>query len=232
MLTANDFIGVRAALITELGNDANRAVVLTRIFYRADERWREAIERDGHWWWRVRQHTLAEETGLSTKQVERCLKWLIAEGYLMMAVHHEQGAYDQTRSYRVILDIPESGDDIPESGNVHLPESGNVPLLQTEKTLKLVDGNKTEAEIDQVFGMFWDLYPRHIAKAKARSSFIAALKKVSADAVIQGAAAYRKHVGDGDPQFIAHPATWLNQERWDDDYGPVAGTGRAAMRRL
>lgn len=232
LLTANDFIGVRAALITELGNDANRAVVLTRIFYRADERWREAHEGDGHWWWRATYGTLSAETGLSEQQVRRCVRWLIEEGHIEAAEFRRDGITDRTLSYRVITDLSESTDDVSESTDQGLSESTGLPSYQTEKKIKLVDGERTKAEIDHVFGLFWEAYPRHIAKAKARTAFEAALKKVRANVVLEGAKAYRRHVGDSDPKYIAHPTTWLNAERWDDDYGPVPGTGRDAIRRL
>jgi hypothetical protein len=28
---------------------------------------------------------------------------------------------------------------------------------------------------------------------------------------------YAKSVEGSDPKFVAHPATWLNGERWDDE---------------
>ena len=36
---------------------------------------------------------------------------------------------------------------------------------------------------------------------------------------------------ESDPKFIAHPATWLNGERWADEV-KVEGSGRDAIRRL
>ena len=35
-----------------------------------------------------------------------------------------------------------------------------------------------------------------------------------------------------DPKFVLHPTTWLNGEHWADEHGPVAGTGRDAIRDL
>jgi hypothetical protein len=137
LLTATDFIGVRASLVAALGGDAMKAVVLTRIYYRADARWREAHEVEpGEWWWRASYQTIAEETGLSAKQVERSVKSLVDSGWLLAEAFHLEGRYDQTRSYRLPISgdkLPDSGDDIPNPGNVESPDSGNVPLLQTEK---------------------------------------------------------------------------------------------------
>jgi len=231
LLTAKDFIGVRAGLIAELGRDANRAVVLTRIHFRSDERWREALERDGAWWWRATYQTIADETGLSVKQVERCLKWLADEDYLVVASHRVEGPYDQTRSYRVNVDSAESGDHSPESGDVDSPESGDVPSIKTFKTL---DGPKTNAEIDGAFDIWWQNVPKKAGKLDARKAYAKALTKATARTLFDGMRSYKALVvRDGrDPRFILNPATWLNGGHWEDDHGPVAGTGRDSIRSL
>lgn len=246
LLTAKDFIGVRAALIRELGGDANRAVVLTRIFYRASEDFRGAIERDGLYWWRATREEIAEETGLSPDQIKRIMTWLVDQGYVESVAHHLEGKWDQTRSLRVPVDQADSTHaraDSPDIGadshrwiGAESPdpigaESPNPPI-KTPKTVKTLDGPKTSSEIDHAFGIFWEIYPRHIAKAKARIAFEKAVQKERAAVIVEGARAYRRSVGDSDPKFIAHPTTWLNAERWTDELGPVAGTGRDSIRSL
>lgn len=232
LLTATDFIGVRAALVRELGGDGNRALVLTRIYFRADQRWREAHDADGAWWWRASYGTIAAETGLSIDQARRCVTWLVAHGYLLAAKHHIEGPYDQTQSLRVYL--LESPDDAADSPDVDAADSPDVPSMQTEKTVSVKDGRRTDAEIDHVFGLFWKIYPKHTARAEARKKFTAALKKERASIILDGARSYAALVktDQRDPRFVLHPTTWLNQERWSDDHGPVAGTGRDSIRSL
>lgn len=81
---------------------------------------------------------------------------------------------------------------------------------------------KKETAADAAFIEFWEIYPRRAQKAKARKAFTEALKKVPRETILTGAARYRD-----DPnrkaEFTAHPATWLNQERWDDDPEPAPG---------
>lgn len=246
LLTAKDFIGVRAGLIRELGGDANRAVVLTRIYFRASEDYREAVEVDGLYWWRATREQIAEETGLSTDQVKRIVTWLVAEGHVTSIAHHLEGKWDQTRSLRVTGDevespdrraeSPDTGADSPrsigaESGDV-IGADPHFPPIKTQKTYKTLDGPKTTEEIDHAFDVFWAIYPKHVARAKAREAFGKSLTKARANEIIEGARGYRRSVGDSDPKFIAHPTTWLNQERWTDDHGPVAGTGRDSIRSL
>jgi hypothetical protein len=72
------------------------------------------------------------------------------------------------------------------------------------------------------FEQFWQIYPRHEVKVKARQVF----ERINPDddtlkAMLQwiGQAKYSKQWQS--PHFIPHPATWLNQRRWEDDVPPL-----------
>ncbi len=161
LLTQTDFIGVRAALVSLLGNDANRALVLTRIFYRADPRWREAHEADGFWWWRASRETIAQETGLTANQVQRILKWLDDNGFIESVAFQMGGRWDQTRSLRVVLHRAICHDDPAESQNEHSAESQNAPI-QTEEEVKRKRERETELSPD------WEPTPEHADLASRR----------------------------------------------------------------
>lgn len=70
------------------------------------------------------------------------------------------------------------------------------------------------------FDRFWEAYPRKVGKGAARKSFERSLAKLAHHAeplaVLLAAVARARQAWD-DPEFIPHPATWLNQERWDDE---------------
>lgn len=67
------------------------------------------------------------------------------------------------------------------------------------------------------FEAWWKLYPRKVGKGQARKAYTSALKKADADTLADSAEAYGQKVIGTDPRFIAHPATWLNGERWLDE---------------
>lgn len=82
----------------------------------------------------------------------------------------------------------------------------------------------TEAKADseaikKAFEEFWILYPRKVAKPKAFDAFGKAIKKARLETILVAvragikSEAWRKDGG----QFIPHPTTWLNQERWADE---------------
>ena len=72
---------------------------------------------------------------------------------------------------------------------------------------------------------FWPAYPRKVAKASAAKAFA---KINPDDALLERMfAALAVHVASeqwrrDDGRFIPHPATWLNQRRWEDDAEPAA----------
>lgn len=76
------------------------------------------------------------------------------------------------------------------------------------------------------FDDFWGLYPKKSGKGAARTAFTKALKKTDASTIADAVKAHtqtdqwQKHSG----KFIPNPATWLNQERWDDEIEGVSSS--------
>lgn len=79
---------------------------------------------------------------------------------------------------------------------------------------------KRSDEYDSLFDRFWKSYPRKVAKENARKAF-AKLKPNDEllNAMLSAIEKQKKSeqwTKDGG-QFIPHPATWLNQHRWEDE---------------
>lgn len=75
-----------------------------------------------------------------------------------------------------------------------------------------------QAELEDVFEKFWEIYPKRVEKLAAKKALSAALKRASAREILAGVARYAT-----DPnlptakQYIPHPSTWLNGGRWEDE---------------
>ena len=73
-----------------------------------------------------------------------------------------------------------------------------------------------EAEnlIDAGFDEFWQLYPRHVARKVAKTKWqkLGKRKKKAALEHLR-----RKPFAAVDAQYIPHPSTYINQERWEDE---------------
>lgn len=84
--------------------------------------------------------------------------------------------------------------------------------------------------IDAAFDAWWTIYPRRVGKPKARTAFKAAAKKAKGtDALFDGLAPWVAYWDDrGEPEFVPHPTTWLNGERWNDQ-PPASSTGKVKI---
>lgn len=81
------------------------------------------------------------------------------------------------------------------------------------------------------FVEFWATYPRRTAKGDALKAYTKALTITDADTIIDAAQAYADDP-NRDDAFTAHPSTWLNGQRWDDDPLPAraAAAGTAGPK--
>jgi hypothetical protein len=78
---------------------------------------------------------------------------------------------------------------------------------------------------DERFDRFWAVYPKKVGKGAARKSFAKAIRKCSVSnmiAAVENQKQSSQWTKDGG-QFIPNPATWLNQERWDDKLDEEGG---------
>jgi len=83
-----------------------------------------------------------------------------------------------------------------------------------------VSSKKPGAKLPKGFEVFWAAYPRKEGKLAAAKAFERAVKLVEhphpTEALAEAAQAFAKACVGKDPQYIAHPTTWLNQGRWAD----------------
>lgn len=90
-----------------------------------------------------------------------------------------------------------------------------------ERTRENVSSPKGDASVsgsdqDENFCAFWQSYPRRVAKGHARRAWRKAVKAKPGPDLVIHATRFANLVRDIDPQFIPHPSTWLNGERWED----------------
>ncbi|GAA1209187.1 hypothetical protein F6W70_15420 [Microbacterium maritypicum] len=129
LVTANDFVQVRLALLRYLGG-ALEAILFTRIVWRTRAEDRSWIEHDGRRWWTVTLSDLALETGHSEGQVRRALDALVTRTAVRRHQLRENGPYDRRYSYTpVISDVSNTTDRAAENDASQVSNSTDVPLL-------------------------------------------------------------------------------------------------------
>jgi hypothetical protein len=87
------------------------------------------------------------------------------------------------------------------------------------------NNNNTTWSVTQTpptFDAFWSVYPRKVAKGHARKAFGKACKLADPAEIVAAVSKFAHAMRDTDKQYIPHPTTWLNGERWEDDMDDVA----------
>jgi len=162
------------------------------------------------------RETLAKRCHCHWRSVDRAIDELVAFG-AVTKTHRKNGDSYQSNLYtlRRVLPAQSGGTDTAVRG-VLTPQSvgtdtgGNLTI-----TTEL---EPEENDISSKFDVFWFEYPRKKGKGQARKAFEKALEKTDIDTIIAGVESYKANADMSDPQFVAHPTTWLNGERWDDEY--------------
>lgn len=108
------------------------------------------------------------------------------------------------------------------SSDASLPDDGLFPtaVTPTERTPKNPAG----------FDEFWRLYPRKVGKIAARKAFAKAVKLAPLPVILDSVRLYAMDARMRDPEFVAHPSTWLNEGRWDDEPTPVVASPLTALQ--
>jgi predicted phage replisome organizer len=120
------------------------------------------------------------------------------------------------------LQIGQCPQNVPKMSN----ECPTCPSKSKSKSNINNIGQKPDQE-SELFNKFWTNYPRHVSKATAEKAF----KKLKVtDTILEkmlGALETQKQSRQwSDKQYIPHPATWLNQKRWEDEADEPQGQAK------
>lgn len=101
-----NFIQVRASLIRKLGGKTGAAIVLSAIEFQTTQGRLGDLSTgdDGTTWWRANMKILSDWTGMSVQAVQRAVAALVKLGVLVSDRRRQDGPYDQTYSYALVLD--------------------------------------------------------------------------------------------------------------------------------
>ena len=186
---------------------------------------------------------IATKACLTERGARNVVRRLEAGGWLETRVGGGRGGKS---NYRVLMrQNPE-----PQTGNVKPGTTNPEPDDTKPGTSQHKTRNQRSAEpprnhqgttnisdtVPNSFDAFWSVYPLRKGKGQARTAYVRALRKASPEAIADGAKRYASDPRR-DPKFTAHPATWLNGERWDDElenskqHAPTS-QGDAFLRRI
>lgn len=174
---------------------------------------------DGHCW--PGMGRIAEKCGMSARQVSNHVSALEACGLLEKTRRMRDDQKYSTYLYH--LKFSSSGSPLPVGQQK--PISGG-PAEAHFRTEPSVENRKKEPSLssssdDDGFAEFWKIYPRKVGKGAALKAFRKHRKKTALDLILNACSLYAIERKGKDVEYTAHPATWLNQERWHDDQDPA-----------
>jgi len=158
---------------------------------------------------------LAQLCEMTDRSIRTHIEFLINAGLLTKHDNYRDNGSQTSNSYELHLmdtETPRKNLPTPLEKNSDQPQK-NLP------TLNLGNNNlvNEQVNIELHFDRFYQMYPRKIGKAAAKKAFFLALKKSSAQKIIDAALEYNRACAGKEKKFIPYPSTWLNQERWDDE---------------
>ena len=117
-----------------------------------------------------------------------------------------------------IIDVEIVEDETPSDTLIGVPVSQELAIATPKAPVK-AKGN-SEGDCEKEFAKFYEVFPRHVGRKPAFEAWKKVLKagKKTAAELIEAADAYAKHRAGKPKQYTLHPSTWLNQERWEDEY--------------
>lgn len=201
---------------------SNAVIRDSRLSYRARGVLLEILSRPDNW--RVSGDSLARSGKEGRDAILTALKELRDCGYIrMVKIRKEDGTFETTNYvYDTPQDVSEGvlpSPEIPTTVTPHpeKPTTGKPGLVNQGSLEEL---SKKNLDTNNEFEIFWNVYPRKVAKKAAEVAFNKAIKQTPFALILSGAGRYAK-----DPNrveaYTAHPATWLNAHRWLDDPLPV-----------
>ena len=109
-----------------------------------------------------------------------------------------------------------------ENPTLENPTLENRPAYREENYIKknIKEEGYAQSFFEPDFNLFWAFYPRKVGKAAAKKAYLKAVKVVGSKVIFAGVERMAADPNLPTKDFICHPATWLNEGRWDDEPYP------------
>ena len=199
-----------------IGSPTKKAILM----YMADK-----ASDDGSGIW-VSKGNMAADLEMSSRAVRQHIKEMLAMGVLKVTGQKEC-RHGYTIDYQINLEIvsklpstrPPLNDVHPYHGMTFspTPAHGSPKPSKEPSNEPIILVRSIDVVVEQ-FNKFWEKYPRKTAKQPAQKAFPRAIMKISFEELMEKLDVFIKFHKDTKKQFLPHASTWLNQERWYDEY--------------
>jgi hypothetical protein len=107
------------------------------------------------------------------------------------------------------------GGDLPSGSDLGLVLIRSEPQISRTKRSKATPRPAPVGE-SQAFRAFYLAYPRKEKRPAARKAWLKGDCDMIADRIMAGLERWQPEYASREPDKIPHPATWLNNEQWND----------------
>lgn len=190
---------------------------------------------DGYYWTYNSKKAFAELFPyLNERQIDYALKKLI-DGGIIITGNYNKLAYDRTLWYAItkkgycILQNCEMENTKLLNGNTEIvqPIPDSNPDVKTQDVTTYTEGatERNKAEVisyeEIAFNEFWSAYPKKVNKKGCYKAFCKIKNlKDELPLIMEALERFKNSKGwqKDNGQFIPHPTTFINQERWKDEH--------------
>jgi len=166
--------------------------------------------------WKFHTNCIVKEIKEGRDAFYNGLKELIEFGYLERQQIKENGKFKHTD---YILKIPYTENTDTEKPYTENTDYNNKDLNKNDKSNKDIKDTASGSPLSQ-FEEFWNEYGKKVKKPKAEESYKHALKTkdTTFQSIMKGVKKYNEYLNVAIWLERADPTTWLNGQRWNDDY--------------
>jgi hypothetical protein len=158
---------------------------------------------------------IERQTTLGRYAINQAAKFLIKVGWLEW--EQKQGLDGRYLAKSWIIKNPLATKPMRNDSAVEPFHYGTTNGQEEEQPLEKNKETRNTQEQAGEFETFWKQYPRHEGKASAEKAYLKALKKISHSELVKALERYKAH-NQKHSIIFAHAASWLNAERWSDEY--------------
>jgi len=116
----------------------------------------------------------------------------------------------------------------PDSGYLN-PDCGILIPDTTAKDRGGVSSQKPSRVVVTGFDQWYSSYPKKVGKDAAAKAYAKAIKSIEPSELLAASIPRLSELAKRDPQFIPHPATWLNSGGWQDDIAAITPAAKSAF---
>ena len=206
----------------------NAAAIMYHLRYLQDIKEAEgAIDEDGKCWVNSTYDAFSAKLPyLHVQAVRRALSKLVDAGAVEKKFN-SKNRFDRELSWRVACVETDTRESKPT--DVQPSKPTDVHLSKSPDVIHTINTNNTNSVHQDLFDTFWSYYPAKKNKKKSRDKFLSLSEKkmrLAVDDVKRRAGADEQWLRG----FIPLPTTYLNGERWEDEWTATTTTGGHAMK--